>query len=77
MRVHGPEIFFDVLENTVPDTRGEVKIAYALQKLLENKEAVYDYKIPGKHYHCGNWKSWYAAHKIFAWAYPIANRKSI
>jgi UTP--glucose-1-phosphate uridylyltransferase len=46
----------EVLNRTKPDARGEIKLAYALEKIIrESDPPVFAYQIRGRHFDCGDW----------------------
>lgn len=50
------EKIFKILAQTPEDSKGEVKLAYALEKVLKEKLApIFAYRIPGRHFDCGDW----------------------
>ncbi len=64
-----PEVF-DYLKKTQPNARGEIILADALEKMIEDGKMIYGYEFEGEWWECGNVEAYLESNFHFSLQHP-------
>ena len=65
-----PPEFIHYIENTPPNKKGEVILADAFKKMIEDGKIVYGYEIVGEWLECGNMAAWLKSNLYLTLRHP-------